>query len=289
MKAKCLALGALAALLALPAVAAEPPPGSYHVYRPALRVPPPAPGAATMLYYAGPVISSVKVAVVFWGTGVAKITTSRIGPFFSALVDSTYVDQLAQYSTNITGVNGRRGTDQTIARGSYLGAFRITPANTAKTLTDTELHQEIRAQIASGALPAQDTDTLYMIYFPANITITIDKLVSCVDFGAYHEAKSAKLSDKNIYYGVMPDCGGGFSAITYASSHEFAEAVTDAIPTPGSHPAFPQAWNTADGYEIGDLCEGDSTTLTAAGKTYVVTEVFDNAKNACGTGKFSSP
>jgi hypothetical protein len=289
MTPRIMAFGALAVCLALPAFGDEPDAGVYHVYRPKLRVPAPPPAAATMLYYAGPVISSVKLAVVFWGAGVPKTTTTRIGPFFSALVNSTYVDQLAQYDTHITGVNGKKGTDQSIVRGSYLGAFRITPADTAKTLTDAAVQKEVKAQITAGALPAADTDTLYMIYFPSNITITLDGMTSCVDFGAYHEARYGKITDKNIFYGVVPECGGGFSAITFASSHEFAEAVSDAIPTPGSHPKYPQAWNTSDGYEIADLCEGDSTTLTAAGKTYVITEVFDNARNACATGKFTSP
>ena len=87
----------------------------------------------------------------------------------------------------------------------------------------------------------------------------------------------------------MPDCSGGFSYVTSVSSHEFSEAITDAIPTPGSNPAFPQAWNDANGNEIGDLCEGHDTTLTAGSRTYTVQEVFTNDTNACATGKFTSP
>ena len=276
--------------LALPA-AAEPEGAAYHLYRPGLTPAPvvSAPGAATMLYYGGPVIASVKVVVVIWGDGVAKTTTSQIAPYFKGMVNSTYVDQLVQYSTNITGVNGHPGTDQTITRGTFHGKFKIVPINTSKNLTDKEIRKELKAQIAAGALPPASLNSLYMIYFPPDISISLGSLKSCVAFGAYHEAVSPTVTHSNIFYGVMPDCGGGFNAATIVSSHEFAEAITDAIPTPGTHPAYPQAWNTVNGSEIGDLCEGDITTLTAGAEVYQVQEVFTNNTNACGTGSFHSP
>ena len=290
------ALAAALSLAATPGLAAAsthaPDGTAYHLYIPNLRpvVPAAAPAAKTMLYYGGPVISTVKVVAVMWGSKVPKTTTSRISPFFRAIVNSTYIDQLAQYSTvGITGVNGRPGTNQTIARGSYSGKFVITPANKSTTLTDGDLQTELKAQIASGKLPAADLNTLYMMYFPSGITITLGGSQSCVAFGAYHEAVSSTVTPSNIFYGVMPDCGGGFGSITVASSHEFAEAITDAIPTPGSNPAFPQAWNDANGNEIGDLCEGHDTTLTAAGQVYTIQEMFTNSTNACAKGKFTSP
>ena len=186
-------------------------------------------------------------------------------------------------------MNGHPGTNQTITRGFFRGKVRITPSNSSKTLSDGDIRTELHAQIAAGALPAADLNTLYMIYFPADITITLGGGRSCTSFGAYHEAISSTVTPSNVFYGVMPDCGGGFSSITVASSHEFAEAVTDAIPTPGSHPAYPQAWNTANGFEIGDLCEGHDTTLAGGGETYTVQEVFTNSTNACATGNFTNP
>jgi hypothetical protein len=128
-----------------------------------------------------------------------------------------------------------------------------------------------------------------MIYFPSNITITLGNLQSCRDFGAYHFAQHQMLESTNLFYGVMPDCNGGFNFITIVSSHEFAEATTDNIPTPGTHPNFPQAWNTFNGYEIGDLCEGTEATLTAGRKSWKVQEVYLNTKRACGTANFTSP
>lgn len=277
--------------LAGPAAAAAPDGTAYHLYTAKPHAAPPAAGAtATMLYYGGEVIGKVKVAAVMWGSGVPTSTVNGIGGYFKALVNSTYVDQLSEYATNIVAVDGKQGTNQTINRGSYLGTFKITPSNTSKRLTDAQVQTELKAQIAAGKLPPHNINTLYMIYFPSDIVITLGGGRSCLSFGAYHEAVSSSPTYANIFYGVMPDCGGGFSAITDVSSHEFAEAVTDAIPTPGTNPAYPQAWNTSNGYEIGDLCQSFNGTLNVTGGTsYEVQEVFLNTTNACGVGNFTSP
>jgi hypothetical protein len=286
------ALAAMALSVCLPfTAAAAPAGGAYHIYQPNLFPMGKAPPAkTTMLYYGGPVISTTKVVVVLWGPNVPKATTAILKPFFKAITNSTYVDQLTQYSTvGITGVNGDPGTNQTIARGSFGGKFTITPSDTNTTLTDAEVQTELENQITAHHLPAADLNTLYMIYFPAGITITLGTLKSCSAFGAYHEAVSSTVTPNNIFYGVMPDCGYSPSGVTSVSSHEFAEATTDAIPTPGSNPAFPQAWNTYNGFEIGDLCEAYQGKLTAAGQTYTVQQVFLNSTHACSTGNYTSP
>jgi hypothetical protein len=267
--------------------------GAYHIFpTKAERAKTHATGPMSVgeeLYYGGSVFSKVNAVSVIWGAKVNKTTVANIGGFLGAIVNSTYVDQLSEYDTNIVGVNGKQGTNQSIARGTYFGQVQVTPKNTKTSLTDAMIRKEIAYQIKKGTLPAANLNTLYMIYFPQDVTITLDGLVSCQAFGAYHEATSKKVSPNNIFYGVMPDCGGGFADLTVASSHEFAEATTDNIPTPGSNPKYPQAWNTSDGYEIGDLCEGNYATLTAGKTSYSVQEVFNNTTGACGTGNFTSP
>jgi hypothetical protein len=248
-----------------------------------------APASGEEEYFAGSVFSNVKVVSVIWGPNVNSQTVADIGGFLSAMANSTFMDQLTIYDTNLKGVNGRKGTDQTISRGTFIGQVQITPKDKSLKLTDKAIRKELAYQIGQGVLPANDLNTLYMIYFPADITIYLGKSASCQAFGAYHEAVSSKVTPSNIFYGVMPDCGGGFNEQTIVSSHEFAEATTDNIPTPGSHPKYPQAWNTSDGYEIGDLCEGTQGTLTAGKKSYYVQEIYLNNINGCGTGNFHSP
>ena len=277
------------------ATAAPDDGGAYHLLpMSSLLATHPAPGARlrnaarTMLYYGGPVLPKIKVVSVIWGSDVSKATVKNIGPFLSGLVDSSFVDQLTQYSTNFATMNGHAGTHQTIARGTYAGQFTIAPSHKTTSLTDAAIQAELRAQIAGRHLPAPSQNTLYMVYFPSYITITTGKAVSCRDFGAYHSANPRTVGG-NLFYGVMPDCSLGFASETFVSSHEFAEALTDGIPTPGSHPAYPQAWNTSDGYEIADLCEGHRGTLAFGGKNYTVTQVFLNTTKACSTGSYHSP
>jgi hypothetical protein len=113
--------------------------------------------------------------------------------------------------------------------------------------------------------------------------------MSCQDFGAYHFATNdSRLSKKNLFYAVEPDCRSGISSIEFAASHEFAEATTDNVPTPGSNPDFPQAWNDASGFEIADLCNS-SGTLSAAGVNYTVTQYFLNSTGKCSVGNYTSP
>jgi hypothetical protein len=199
------------------------------------------------------------------------------------------MDPLSQYDTYLKAMDGRKGTKQHIGRGEFLGQVQISPSHTSTKLTNGDVVKEIKLQIAAGALPAADLDTLYMVYFPRNVSISLDGMVSCRDFGAYHYASiDTQMKKSNIFYSVEPDCGYSFDTITFIAAHEFVEAVTDNIPTPGTNPAFPQAWNTTGGYEVADLC-GNSGQLKAGAKTYTVSQYFLNTTGACSTGNYTSP
>ncbi|MBV8977091.1 MAG: hypothetical protein JO261_02315 [Alphaproteobacteria bacterium] len=245
--------------------------------------------AGLMNYYGGSVFTSSKVVSVMWGFDVPSFTVNGVPAFTSALVNSIYVDQMAEYDTHLRGINGHRGTYQDIGRGTFVSQVTFTPRNKNTSLTDADIQAELKHQIKVHNLPAPDLNTLYMIYFPKNVTINLDGLISCQDFGAYHFATvDTKLSKKNIFYAVEPACTYGFSTITFIASHEFAEATTDNVPTPGSNPDFPQAWNDADGFEIGDKC-GTSGTLTQGQNHFTVTQYFLNSTGQCSTGDYTSP
>ena len=80
-----------------------------------------------MKYYGGSVFTNVKVVTVIWGPNVPATTVATVPGFATALVNSTYVDQMANYSTPKKGINGHKGTKQHIQRGTYLGQTEITP------------------------------------------------------------------------------------------------------------------------------------------------------------------
>ena len=248
-------------------------------------------GAEVINYYGGSVFTAPKVISVMWGSSVNSTIVSTVPGFSGAIVNSTYVDQMsANYSTKKKqAINGHKSTHQIIGRGTYLGQVVITPNNTSSDLSDRDVQKELKLQIKQGHLPKQDLNTLYMVYFPQSVTITLDGLVSCQDFGAYHFAvNDSALSRKNLFYAVEPDCGGSIGNITFAASHEFAEATTDNVPTPGSFPDFPQAWNDDQGYEIADVCNG-SGQLTSGASHYTVTQYFLNTTGKCSTGGYTSP
>lgn len=285
------AVAAATLALAVPVQAARV--GAYHIFPTASyiartgRVP--HLDAGPMLYYGGSVFSSAKVVSVMWGSEVNSTIVAGIPGFSAAIVNSTYVDQMSQYDTFLKGVNGRHGTKQHIMRGEFLGQVQIKPKNKSTSLTDDDIQKEIKQQIKKGVLPANDLNTLYMIYFPQDVTITLDGLTSCHDFGAYHFATNdTKMVENNVFYTVEPDCHSSFGSITFAASHEYAEATTDNIPTPGSFPDFPQAWNTSDGFEIADLCSNNGQ-LVAGSTHYTVTQYYLNTTGHCSTGNYSSP
>ncbi len=255
-------------------------------------------------YYGGPVIGHAKVYTVFWGANINASVKAAMPTFYAGIVDSTYMDWLSQYNTNVNAVDGRMGTNQTVGRGTYGGTITITPVKAkAASVSDEEIQAELERQVAAKVLPAPTADTLYMIHFPAGMKITMSdgnggNATSCQQFCAYHFGFKSK-AGPNIYYGVMPDlssmacsmgCGMGslLDRTTISSSHELIEAVTDAFPTPGSTPGFPQAWNTTDGMEIGDLCQSSTGKLQVGSTQFTIQQEYDNQAGACTKGDYVS-
>ena len=237
-------------------------------------------------YNGGPVISHVKVYAVFWGSKVSAETVSKIPAFYQAMVNSTYMDQLAEYGTRRNDVNGKAGTQQDIGRGTFGGTFTIVPVNASTKLNQAAIEQELEKQISMGTLPKPDADSMYMIHYPQGISISISFGAACSSWEADHEFyHSAQYG--NIYYAMMPNCGGSFSKLTMASSHELAEAVTDpASPLEHAPIVFPAAWIRADGQEIGDVCAWQGATLALGATKYNVQKEWRNTTHDCGASSF---
>jgi hypothetical protein len=257
-------------------------------------------------YYGGGVLSNVRVIGVFWGSSVDSTVRSQMGDFYTTFTNSPMMDFMTEYNTTSAtkAINGHGGTNQVINRGTYGGDFVITPAHTATTVDDTDVQAEIAAQIAAGNLPAADGNTLYMVHFPPNVTITMQGSSSCQSFCAYHGSYLDK-GGKDVFYGVMPDftsgacsvaSGGGcgsatdFQNFTSAASHEVSEAITDSqiADVTGSSIDYPAAWYSVnDNMEIGDICAYTSSGTLTSTKTqtsFTIQGEWSNAKNECYTG-----
>ena len=262
-----------------------------------------APAGARLTYFGGSVISNVHIVEVLYGSGaylpqVTQIAAPSVPSFFSDITSSGFITLLSQYSTPASG-----GTHQTIGNGAFDGVFQIAPSagHSGSTLDDTQIQAELLAQISAGQLPAPvfdsagNVNTVYLIYFPPGITITQGGTQSCVGGGfcAYHGTTSNTLNSKNLLYGVVPDmqppsgcsqgCGTSstFGNYTSVSSHELAEAITDADVGIATTLGAPLAWYDMNNGEIGDICNAQQGSYVANGTTYTIQLEFSNAAKDC--------
>jgi len=252
-------------------------------------------GAPHLNYYGGRVISNARVVVVFWGPNVNSTVRSQIGGFYSAVTDSPYMDWLSEYNTTITAVDGQPGTNQLIGRGSLRSSVTITPSNTSMFLRDSDIQSEINNQINGGTLPLPDADTLYMVYFPPGIVISLDSYYSCQQFCAYHGTFTR--GGASVPYGVMPDFGPGsgcdlgcgsnpsmFNNMTSVSSHEMVESITDMEVGLATALGRPLAWYDPVNGEIGDICNGIQGSIAG----YTVQRQWSNQVNDCIVSRTAS-
>jgi hypothetical protein len=241
--------------------------------------------STTAQYYGGGVIPNAKVYVVYWGDGsnlLSQITkpTGGIADFYAGILDSPYMDGLTEYSTNRVATagshKGQQGTNQIVGRGSYAGTIALTSIPSGNNIDDSQVQSTIESAITAGKLPQPDENTLFQIYFPPSVTISIDGMGSCSAFGGYHE----QTANMKVAYSVIPQCYN-FSGIVSVSSHELVEAITDVLPTPGSSPDYPQAWNDSGGNEMGDLCETSSSNYTTAKGSFYVQTIWYESVHGC--------
>jgi hypothetical protein len=189
-------------------------------------------------------------------------TTSHIESFFTAILGSSLMDQLAEYNTG----------PYKYGHGKLLGHAYIAHTYKAKKIDDTEIQSLIKSWIAAGTVPAPTSQTLYFVYTPPNIKVTSGTDASCTNFCGYHDA-----IDKKTFYAVLvyPSCAGclgGLSvedALTVTSSHELCEAMTDAVPGSG--------WYNAQKGEDGDLCAWTFKDVSG----FKVQQEWSNKLNGC--------
>jgi hypothetical protein len=203
------------------------------------------------------------VFTLFWGSGWQNSPlVQQINDFFSYIVSSSLIDQLAEYSV----------AGQTIGQGSFIGTLTVTSPAPASTVQDNDVQSLIQQQIDSGAVPTPGPNTLYMVYTETGVTVDQGGSASCQDFCGYHDTFGA-----NIFYGVLPypDCSGctggqdTFTALTVTTSHELCEAITDPIPG--------QGWYDDANGEIGDICAWKTKTVGQ----YTVQQEWSNQSNQC--------
>ena len=236
---------------------------------------------ATMTYNNGVLLQSVEVYAVYWGPNVNPEVVAGLPGFFQALTGSPLMTSINEYNTG----------SYVIGSDSFKGAVTDTDAPmpaAGANLQDADIRAEIGRLIDTGKLPANNGKNLYMMYFPAGVTIDQGGgQVSCAVFCGYHNVFTR--NGTNAYYAIMPDhysngcdmyCGpetAHLDNLYRTSSHELVEAITD--PDVGTG-YYDQTWA-----EVGDICASwDGTT---AG--YKVQTMWSQAVIACRDHAATTP
>ncbi len=253
--------------------------------------------AQSLTYYGGPVVSNPNVVTVAWGSTVDTAVTSEMSGFYSAILNSPYLDWVSEYST--VGLMGATdslaGSNQRIGRGAFVGSYTITPSNTATTVTVAQVATEIAAQVTAGHLPAPVLDaqglpnTVYMVNFPLGVTIDDGSGgKSCVLFCGIQGTVST--GGKSAGLGMVPDlspsspCNGGCGTnssylqnVTEVHAHILLNIVTDLEVATATATARPLAWLDSTHGNICDICNQKPATISG----YTVEKGWSNREANC--------
>jgi hypothetical protein len=135
-----------------------------ELYRPSAGIT--APPAAQLTYRGGPLLDSIKVFPIFWGqlwqTSPNSSLANEINQFFSFVVRSALIDQLAEYSV----------PGQSIGHGSFIGTATLTEPPLSHFVTDAAIQKTLQQEIkSSSSVPKPDANTLYFIYLPPGTAV----------------------------------------------------------------------------------------------------------------------
>ena len=249
-------------------------------------------GVGNLRDHGGPEISNAGFWAIFWNSAVANSPAStnnsvnwqtleaQIDAFIHSFPDNANYDQsktddyeiIQQYGSHSTIANTLR---QPIAPfGAFVDAshdLQRTPSSFSDSQIQGYLASLFQNSVTTGVQPS--ASTIYGIYFPAGMRITIGSGGSCSTFCGYHSVFN--YNGTPIKYAVFPylNCSACFLSgltvgdmLTIVTSHEIREAVTD----PGDNGA--NAWYDQVGYEADDKCAWHHLYQTANGRFWVQPE-----------------
>ncbi len=222
---------------------------------------------AHLTYRGGPLLASVEVFTIFWGTpwqtAPQSQVASSINDFFDFLLTSPLIDQLAEYNV----------PQYTIGHGRRTGTATITTPHPRHSVTDSRIRHFLQQEIlTNNAIPQPGSNTLYFIYLPPGVAVVQGGGKSCMVFCGYHDAINSQVFYAVMPYANCPGCLGGLStldALTSTSSHELCEAITDAVPGSG--------WYDDANGEIGDICAWKTKQLG----NFMVQLEWSNQADSC--------
>lgn len=164
--------------------------------------------------------------------------------------------------------------------------------------SDIESFLTAQLDVTSPPLGAPSANTLYILFMPTGMTVSLDDNAQSSACGdgvlAWHTAMRLPRTQVTIPYVVVPDCGAqgtlsSFDARTVAASHAIIEAVTD--PHMDAYAAFDAnhtAWQLpANGIEVGAACvaalyDDPNLFVTPSDLGFMVQRTWSNANALLG-------
>jgi hypothetical protein len=254
-------------------------------------------------YQGGPVVKTPTVYTTFWGAAWQNDPAhaqrqTNLNQFMQDLLASEYMNILSQY-----GVGQGAGN-----AGTFVGSSNL-PSVTGQ-MTDAGIQATAQSLIDAGTIaePGQPSNMALMIFMDESIEVNDPNLgvTMCEPQGdnafGYHNFFTTTAGNQ-FYYSVIPGLDDGClknscpddnacslhlaltqeQRQTQVASHEFSEMVTD--------PEI-SAWRDAsNGAENGDICNGESDTITVGGNTWTVQRMYSqtddlnsNGAQSCITG-----
>lgn len=207
----------------------------------------PAGGAAiNFTDHGGPVIPNAHLQLIFWG-GAWTTSTPSMGQVTDAVVKiltGPYMDSLSQYR-NI----GHATLFGTTLVSSAVGGSPPDPPN---PFNDGDISGLISNLCQAGRLPspASDDQLFYCVILPQGVNS---------GGGFIGEHTYFSLAGVNCHFAWVMN-NGTLDYVTTVFSHELVETVTD--PEGSAILGDPGSCNQGGWCEIGDVCEGNTTSLT---------------------------
>lgn len=258
-------------------------------------------GTNNLVYNGGPVETSPKVYIDYWGsqwyngfsTGgySSKTAQTYIQDFFGNVGGSSWDGTNTQYCQGVAvgTINcGSSGTHITNPTGQLKGTWNDTGTSVPSSPTQSQIAAEATRAVAHFGYSASAT---YFVFTPSGHSMSGFGTQWC----AWHDSTSSSYG--TVAYAYMPyipsagaSCGenfvngsnnsfgnGYFDGFSIVGGHEYAEAMTDA------HPSSTYAWIDSSGNETGDKCAWSSASnnITLGSHYYAVQPLWSNNISGC--------
>lgn len=233
--------------------------------------------AGNLLYHGGPVQTSPKIYVVYWGSawngsGDPNGLKTLLPKWYTAMGGSKWLNSTTQYTQN-------GGAHVGNPAGQYSGSYVDTSSSPPSRPTQSQLAAE--AAKAAAHFGNYTTSASYIVALPHGIVPSGFKTQYC----AWHSSTAASggtIAYTNLPY--LPDagssCGSGSvnspgtnDGVSIVSGHEQGETATDPQPNSG--------WLDSSGAENGDKCAWTNLINNPNAGGYPTQPLWSNSNNGC--------